>query len=255
MKVVILCGGKGTRIRDVAENIPKPMVEIGGKPILWHIMKMYASFGLKKFILCLGYKQEHIREYFLNYEFMNNDFTVDLRSREKTAHHKKHSDDWKVTLVDTGEETKKGRRIKLIEPYIRDSHFMVTYGDGLANVNIDALLRLHLEQKKTATFTGAHPFSRFATVSLDKHKQVVSWKEKRPIDDYVSAGFFVFKKEIFDYLGKDEELEEGPMETLARERQVAMYRHEGFWQCMDTYRDHQLLEKMWHAGNTPWKVW
>jgi len=255
MKVVLLCGGKGTRLREETEYKPKPMVEIGGRPILWHIMKNYASHGYNEFILCLGYKQEYIRQFFLNYEFMNNDFTIHLNSKEKTSHHSRHSEDWTVTLVDTGLETPKGGRLKLVEPYVDGDTFMVTYGDGVANVDIKKLEKYHRAQKKTVTFTGVHPVSRFATVNVDQRGKVSGWKEKRQIEEYVNAGYFVFNREIFNYLKKNEELEEGPMESLTAKGQVAMFRHEGFWQCMDTYRDHQLLEGIWNSGKAPWKTW
>jgi glucose-1-phosphate cytidylyltransferase len=255
MKVVLLCGGKGTRLREETEYKPKPMAEIGGRPILWHIMKNYASYGFNEFILCLGYKQEYIRQFFLNYEFMNNDCTLHLNSKEKTLHHSRHCEDWTVTLVDTGLETPKGGRLKMIEPYIDGDTFMVTYGDGVADVNIKGLCAYHKAHKKIATFTGVHPVSRFATVNVDKGGKISAWKEKRQIEEYVNAGFFVFNREVFDYLKKNEELEEGPMEMLTAKGEVAMFRHEGFWQCMDTYRDHQLLESIWNSGKAPWKTW
>lgn len=255
MKVVLFCGGRGTRLREETEYKPKPMVEIGGRPILWHIMKIYSSYGFHDFILCLGYKQEHIREYFLNYEYMNNDFTIHLDSRKKILHHSQHQEAWSVTLVDTGLETPKGERLKAIEPYIQGEPFMVTYGDGVADINIKTLVDYHRAQGKVATFTGVHPISRFATVRLDKKNRVMSWKEKRMIEEYVNAGFFVFEPEVFKYLKKAEELEEGPMEKLTRAGKVTMYRHEGFWQCMDTYRDYLFLEGLWEQGKAPWKIW
>lgn len=255
MKVVLLCGGKGTRLREETEYKPKPMVEIGGRPILWHIMKNYASHGFNEFILCLGYKQEYIRQFFLNYELMNNDFTIHLNSKEKTLHHCRHSEDWKVTLVDTGLETPKGGRLKFVEPYVDGETFMLTYGDGVANVDIKGLYKYHKAHQKIVTFTGVHPVSRFATVNVDQRGKVSGWKEKRQIEEYVNAGFFVFNREIFDHLKKNDELEEGPMEKLTAKGQVAMFRHEGFWQCMDTYRDHQLLEGIWKSGKAPWKTW
>lgn len=255
MKVIIFCGGMGTRFREETENKPKPMIEIGGKPVLWHIMKNYAMHGFNDFILCLGYKQNMIREYFLNYEYMNNDFTINLKSKEKITHHNEHEEDWNVTLVDTGRTTQKGTRLKIIEPYIKEEQFMLTYGDGVSNVNIKELLQFHLKKGKTATFTGVHPISRFATIGVDKQGDVISWKEKNPIEEYINAGFFVFEKKIFDTLNKDCELEEEPMETLAKDGRVAMYKHEGFWQCMDTYRDYLFLKDLWEKGDAPWKMW
>ena len=249
MKVIILCGGKGTRLREETEYKPKPMVEIIGNPILWHIMKIYYTYGFNDFILCLGYKQHIIREYFLNYEYMKNDFTINLSSREKVAYHSTHKEDWNVTLVDTGLETKKGTRIKKIEPYIKEDRFMLTYGDGVGNINIKELINYHLKQGKIATFTGVHPISRFATINLDKKGEVTSWKEKMKIEEYINAGFFVLEKKIFDYLNEDCELEEEPMEELAKDRQIAMYKHEGFWHCMDTYRDYIFLQSLWKEGS------
>jgi len=255
MKVVIFCGGKGTRLREETEYKPKPMVSIGEEPILWHIMKTYSEFGFKDFILCLGYKQEVIRDYFLNYEYMNNDFTVNLHSQKKIASHSKHKEDWNVTLVDTGLETKKGTRLKMVEQYIKDDSFMLTYGDGVGNVDIGKLVDCHKQSKKIATFTGVHPISRFAVVEHDKKGEIVGWSEKKVLEGYINAGFFVLNKEIFNYLNDDCELEEEPMKQLAEERQVTMYKHEGFWQCMDTYRDNLFLRGMWEKGNAPWKIW
>ena len=255
LKVVILCGGLGTRLREETEYKPKPMVEIGGKPILWHIMKVYSAYGFNDFILCLGYKQHVIRKYFLNYEHMNNDFTINLSSGEKIIYHNAHSENWSVTLVNTGLETKKGTRIKMIEPYIKEDRFMVTYGDGVGNMNIKELINYHLEQKKIATFTGVHPISRFATVETNKKDEIVGWSEKKRLEGYINAGFFVLEKKIFDYLNDNCELEEEPMEQLARERQVAMYKHKEFWHCMDTYRDYMFLESLWGKREAPWKIW
>lgn len=255
MKVVILCGGMGTRLREETEYKPKPMVEIGGLPILWHIMKLYATYGYKDFILCLGYKQNYIREYFLNYQFMNNDFTINLHSREKIACHNSHDEDWNITLIDTGLCTKKGTRVKMIEPYIKDERFMLTYGDGVGNVDIKALVNHHISQKKIVTFTGVNPISRFATVDTDGTGEIVDWSEKKALEGHINAGFFVLERKIFDYLTDDCELEEDPLKRLARETQVSMYKHKGFWQCMDTYRDNQLLQGMWERGDAPWKIW
>lgn len=255
MKVVILCGGLGTRLREETEYKPKPMVRIGEKPILWHIMKIYAAYGFNDFILCLGYKQHIIRQYFLNYEYMNSDFTIYLGSRKKIMYYNAHNENWNVTLVDTGFETKKGTRVKLIEPYIEEERFMLTYGDGVGDIDVKRLLEFHTKNSKIGTFTGVHPISRFATVELNEKEDVISWKEKRRIEEYINAGFFVFERKIFDYLNDDCELEEEPMEKLAREKQVAMYKHKGFWHCMDTYRDYMFLQSLWEKGKAPWKIW
>ncbi|MBW8000490.1 MAG: glucose-1-phosphate cytidylyltransferase [Planctomycetes bacterium] len=255
MKVVILCGGLGTRLREETEYKPKPMVEIGGRPILWHIMELYSAYGFNDFVLCLGYKQHVIKEYFLNYLYMNNNFTINLNSsKQKILCHSSHGHDWNVTLVDTGLETKKGTRIKMVEPYIKEDRFMLTYGDGVGNINIKELIDYHNKQEKIATFTGAHSISRFATVVTNKQGDVTDWSEKKALEEYVNVGFFVFERQIFDYLNDDCELEEQPMKQLASEGQVAMYRHDGFWHCMDTYRDYTFLQSLWKKGDVPWKV-
>lgn len=255
MKTVILCGGLGARLREETDYKPKPMVEVGGKPILWHIMKIYSVYGFNDFILCLGYKQNIIREYFLNYEYMNNDCTVNLSSKGKIIHHNAHNDNWSVTLVDTGIETKKGTRIKRIEKYIKEDRFMLTYGDGVGNINVKKLLNYHLRQGKISTFTGVHPISRFATVETSKNGEIMGWKEKKILEGYINGGFFVLERKIFDYLNDDCELEEKPMEKLAKKKQVAMYKHDGFWHCMDTYRDYLFLQNLWEKEEAPWRVW
>lgn len=255
MQVVILCGGQGTRLREETEYKPKPMVEIGGKPILWHIMKIYAHHGYKDFILCLGYRQSQIREYFLNYHCMNSDFTIKLSAKDEIVCHSNHREDWTVTLVDTGELTKKGTRIKRIEPYISGHEFMITYGDGVCDVDIGKLVSFHQRHGKIATFTGVHPISRFATVEMDPKGRITDWDEKKSLEGYINAGFFVINKMIFRYIDDDCELEDAPMKGLAQEGQLQMYRHDGFWQCMDTYRDAVLLNDLWSRGKAPWQVW
>jgi glucose-1-phosphate cytidylyltransferase len=255
MKVVILCGGMGTRLREETEYKPKPMVEIGGKPILWHIMKGYAARGFKEFVLCLGYRQQVIREYFLHYQSMNKDFTVHLSKHEEITYHSNHDEDWTVTLADTGDKTPKGTRIKMVEKYIDGDEFMITYGDGVCDVDAAKLLEFHRSHGKIATFTGVHPISRFATVETDAKGGIVDWNEKKSLEGYINAGFFVASKNLFKYLDDDCELEEMPMKALAREGQLRMYQHNGFWQCMDTYRDATLLNELWASGKAPWKVW
>jgi glucose-1-phosphate cytidylyltransferase len=255
MKVVIFCGGMGTRLREETEYKPKPMVEIGGRPILWHIMKTYSMYGFNDFVLCLGYRQNAIREYFLNYEYMNNDFTINLKSREKMISHLTHNDNWNVTLVDTGLKSKKGTRIKKIEPYIKENSFMVTYGDGIGNINIKELVNHHTKSKKLVTFTGVHPTSRFATIGFNDDGSIISWKEKGKMDEYINVGFMVLNRKVFAYLDDDCELEEEPMERLAQDKQIAMYKHNDFWHCMDTYRDYIYLEGLWQKDQAPWKIW
>jgi glucose-1-phosphate cytidylyltransferase len=186
---------------------------------------------------------------------MANDFTINLGAKRKVSYHNRHSENWNITLVDTGLETKKGTRIKKIEPYIKEDRFMLTYGDGVGNIDIKELVSYHLKDKKIVTFTGVHPISRFARVNLDKQCKVSSWIEKRKIEEYVNAGFFVLERKIFDYLDENCELEEEPMEELAKAKQIAMYRHEGFWYCMDTYRDYIFLQNLWEKQKAPWKIW
>lgn len=255
MKVVILCGGKGTRLREETEYKPKPMVEIGDRPIIWHIMKLYSHYGFKDFVLCLGYKHQIIREYFLNYHYMNSDVTVSLDSKHNILCHNGHDEDWNVTLVYTGLETKKGGRIKQVEPYLDGDRFMVTYGDGVANVNIKELISYHEKSGGLATFTGVHPISRFATVERDQAGKIIDWNEKKPLEGYINAGFFVLDNAVLNYIEGDVELEEEPMKRLAHEGNLDMYPHNGFWQCMDTYRDYMLLNDLWKNGKALWKMW
>jgi glucose-1-phosphate cytidylyltransferase len=259
-KVVILCGGLGTRLREETEFKPKPMIEIGDKPILWHIMKIYSYFGFNEFILCLGYKGDVIKEYFYNYKILNNDFTIVLGDKESIQihHNKKNTEDWEVTLVDTGKKTLKGARIKKIEKFINEDLFMVTYGDGVGNVNINKLLSFHKKHRKLATLTGVNPFLlRFGELKTKRNK-VVSFKEK-PNDNkkLINGGFFVFNKKIFKYLTEDDDcdLEFGPLEKLVKKHQMMVYKHKGFWACMDTLRDMYYLNELWNKNKADWKIW
>jgi len=255
MKVVILAGGKGTRMHEETEYRPKPMIEIGGRPILWHIMKYYSAYGFNDFILCLGYKHEMVRDYFLNYHYMNSDVRVSLKSGERHLLGQSNDEDWNVTLAYTGLESKKGTRIKMVTPYLGNERFMLTYGDGVSNVEIDKLIAYHERSKATVTFTGVHPISRFATVEQDASGHITDWTEKKLLESYINGGFFVVEPEALEYIQGDVEFEEEPMGRLAREGKVAMYQHERFWQCMDTYRDYMLLNQMWNDGDVPWRVW
>ena len=254
MKVVILCGGKGTRLREETEYKPKPMVEIGGRPIIWHIMKLYSHYGFKDFVLCMGYKHQVIREYFLNYRYMNSDVTVSLHSNKKLVCHNSHDENWNVTLAYTGEDTKKGRRMKLVAPYLDGERFMMTYGDGVSDVNLKELIAYHEKEGGLVTFTGVHPISRFATVEHDNKGRVVDWNEKKQLEGYMNSGFFVLENKVLDYIQGDVEFEEEPMKRLAQEGEVSMYRHEAFWHCMDTYRDFSLLNELWKSGKAPWNI-
>ncbi len=253
--VVILCGGMGTRLREETEYKPKPMVEIGGKPVLWHIMKLYAEFGFHRFILCLGYKGSVIKDYFLNYEAMSNDFSINLGKGNQLSYKTNHTEqDFNVTLVDTGLKTMTGGRVKRIEKFIDTDTFMVTYGDGLANINIDDLVAFHQDHGKLATLTATRPPSRFGILELTEGGQVKQFREKVQTE-WINGGFFVFNRRIFEYLDPDSILESRPMERLAAEKELMAYRHEGFWIGMDTYREYEMLNQMWDTGNAPWKVW
>ena len=257
-KVVILCGGIGTRIREETEFKPKPLVNVGNRPIIWHIMKIYSSFGFNEFVLCLGYKGELIKEYFYKYEILNNDFTIALGNRDDIQIHNKHPEaGWKITLVDTGIESLKGARLKRVEKYIDSDIFMVTYGDGVSNVDINRLIDFHKSHGKIATITGVHPPSRFGEL-LTEDQEVKTFSEKpQTTCGYVNGGFFVFNKNLLDFLEEKEEcdLEYGVLEELATKGELIMYEHSGFWQCMDNLRDMELLNKLWNSGNAPWKVW
>ncbi len=257
--VVILCGGLGTRLREETEFKPKPMVRIGNRPILWHIMKIYAHYGFRRFILCLGYKGDLIKEYFYHYEVMNNDVTITLGSNRGFKVHNGHDEhDWEITLSNTGAHALKGARLKRIEKYVDTDHFMVTYGDGVADINIDMLLKFHLNHGKAATVTGVRPkFLRFAELNL-RGDQAIHFTEKPEYNgNYVSGGFFVFKRELFDYLEDrdDCELEEGPLNEITRKGELMVYRHDKFWACMDTIRDTEHLNELWHNNQAAWKIW
>lgn len=256
IKTIILCGGLGTRLREETEFRPKPMVNIGNKPILWHIMKIYAHYGLKDFILCLGYKGEMIKEYFYNYKILNNDFTIKLDDNKNIEIHNNNEEDWKVTLVDTGEKALKGARLKRIEKYVDGEYLMVTYGDGVANIDINSLLEFHRSHGKVATLTGISSASRFGELKIDGDK-VISFAEKPDnIHQLINGGFFIFNKTIFNYLSVDDncDLESGALEKVAKEGQLMVYKHKGFWACMDTLRDVDYLNDLWQK-NKPWAIW
>ena len=253
MKVVILAGGKGTRISEYTNVIPKPMVPIGNFPIIWHIMKIYAHYGFKDFVVALGYKSEVIKDYFLKFNSLNSDFTVDL-SNGKIEIHQNKSLDWKVTLVDTGEETMTGGRLKRLKKYLNDDTFMLTYGDGLADINIKNLLDFHLANKKLVTMTAVRPSARFGELEL-KSNLITSFKEKPQLKDgWINGGFFVMEKEFIDFVNDDNEmLERKPLEIAAKNNQLIAFKHESFWQCMDNKRDLENLQKLWQ-DNPPWII-
>jgi len=258
IKVVILCGGLGTRLREETEFRPKPMVEIGSKPILWHIMKIYAHYGFNDFILCLGHKGEMIKEYYYHYEFINNDFTIKLGDNKNIEIHSSLDEKgWKITLANTGERALKGARLKRVEKYISDDQFMMTYGDGVADIDINALLDFHNNHGKLVTVTGINPASRFGELKT-KGDQVESFFEKpENSSEFICGGFFVFNREIFNYLSTDDncDLEIGVLEKIAREGQLMVYKHKKFWACMDTLRDMDYLNKLWNENKAEWKVW
>jgi len=255
MKVVILAGGRGTRIAEETSTRPKPMVEIGGKPILWHIMKIYAHYGYKEFLVACGYKGEMIKEYFHNYYIHTSDYIIDLKDGSRQIL-KNNGDDWRIGVVDTGIETMTGGRILRLRDWIGDETFMVTYGDGVGNVDITSLTAFHRSHGKLATVTAVRPPARFGGLDLDGD-QVREFSEKPQTGaGWINGGFFVFEPGVFEYLLDDETiLERTPLEKLARDRQLMAYRHSGFWQPMDTMRDKQLLEELWAKKQAPWKVW
>lgn len=257
MKVVILAGGYGTRISEESYSKPKPMIEIGGKPILWHIMKEYSHWGFNDFIVCCGYKQHVIKEWFADYYLHNSDVTFDFTANNKMTVHNNVAEPWKVTLVDTGLDTMTGGRIKRIEKYIGNETFMLTYGDGVSDVNIEDLLRYHKQHEKTATMTAVNVEQRFGVLGINEGNGITSFREKSLSDgSRINAGYMVLEPEIFKYIAGDSTVfEKEPLERVARLGELIAYKHDGFWQCMDTKREMEKLEEMWQSGNAPWKVW
>ncbi len=254
MKVVILAGGFGSRISDGNDLRPKPMVEIGGKPILWHIMKHYAHYGYDDFIICLGYMQYVIKEYFADYYLHNSDVSFDLKNNSMQILNN-HAEPWKVTLIDTGLYTMTGGRIKRVRQYIGDETFMMSYGDGVSDVDLDRLLEHHRQRGKTVTLTSVRFPESKGTLELNEHGDVLAFREKQEQDGkIINGGFMVMEPEVFDYIDGDETaFEQGPIQRLAQEGQLASYMHEGFWQCMDTQRERKLLEELWQSGRAPWR--
>lgn len=258
MKVVILAGGFGTRISEESHLKPKPMIEIGEKPILWHIMKMYSYYGFNDFIICLGYKGYVIKEYFAHYFLYNSDITYDFtNNNEQIVLHQHCCEPWKVTLVDTGMNSMTGGRVKRIQPYVGEEPFMLTYGDGVSDVNIQKLVDFHHLHRKMVTVTTTQPSGRFGALDMDEYNQVKNFIEKPKGDKaWINAGFFVIQPEFFKYIMDDSTiLEREPLENLAKDQQLMGYKHTGFWQPMDTVRDKNLLESLWSSGQAPWKIW
>jgi glucose-1-phosphate cytidylyltransferase len=255
MKVAILAGGLGTRLSEETTIKPKPMVEIGGKPILWHIMNIYAYYGFKEFVIALGYKGEIIKEYFLNYHYHSRSLTVDLKSGKVVAH-ERDGEDWTVHLLDTGIETSTGGRVKQIADFIGNETFMMTYGDGVCNINISQLIAFHKQHNRLVTMTAARPPARFGQMILQDHS-VIEFKEKPQLGEgWINGGFFVLEPGVTKYIQNDNTAWEfESLEQIAAEGQLAAYPHEDFWQCMDTLRDVHLLERLWQEGKAPWKLW
>ncbi|MDG5815908.1 glucose-1-phosphate cytidylyltransferase [Chitinispirillales bacterium ANBcel5] len=263
LQAVILCGGQGTRIRSVTEKRPKPLIDIGGKPILWHIMKTYSFYGVRSFVLCLGYKGEMIVDYFENYHSRNHDFTMKINDKEQKKFHyngckceDSDVDDWEITFAHTGEETMTGGRLKRIEKHIDTDRFFCTYGDGLSDLDLRELYSTHIQSGKTATLTGVHLPTTFGVVETTEDGTVTSFREKPSLAGVINGGYFVFEKEIFDYIEGDATvLEDRPFRILVRDSKIGMFKHEGFWHCMDTYKDYESLNTMWKKRKAPWRIW
>lgn len=258
MKTVILAGGLGTRISEESHLRPKPMIEVGGQPILWHILKMYGHFGFNDFIICCGYKGYMIKEYFNDYFLHTSDVTFDFRDNNRMIVHKNTSEPWRVTLVDTGYNSQTGSRVTKVRKYLDNEPFMLTYGDGVSNVNISDLLKFHNQNRKIATITAIQPGGRFGVLDLGENNKVNRFAEKAVEDGgWINGGFMVFEPGIFDYISEQENcvLEMEPMVALARDNQLMAFKHSGFWQCMDTLRDKEKLDALWNTSSAPWKLW
>lgn len=257
MKAVILAGGLGTRLSEETSLKPKPMVEIGGKPILWHIMKIYSAHGINEFVICLGYKGYVIKEYFANYHLHTSDVTFDLSNNSRKIHNS-YTENWKVTLVDTGDETMTGGRIKRIKDYVKDDEaFCLTYGDGVSDVNITKLIEFHKNHKKLATLTAALPPGRFGALHINDQNTITNFQEKPDGDgNFINAGFFILSPKVIDYIDSDKTLwEQEPLKNLVKNKELVAYKHQGFWQPMDTLRDKNHLENLWASKNAPWQIW
>lgn len=258
MKTIILCGGTGTRLKEETEYKPKPMVYVGNQPILWHIMKIYASYGFNEFILALGYKANYIKEFFLNQKAFTNDFTLETRKYREKYHIDRNTnlDNFKITFVDTGEDTLPGERILRCKKYIpaEDKEFMVTYGDGVTDLNIKKLVAFHKKQKTIGTITGVHPKSKYGLVKVNRNNKVEFFQEKPQLTDVINAGFMVFNKKVFKYIN-ERETEHEALKRLAKERELSLFKHMGFWYAVDTNKELEELNSLWKSDNPPWKVW
>lgn len=255
MKAVILCGGKGTRMREETEYRPKPLVPVGGKPMLWHIMKTYSEYGIKDFILCVGYKGDMIKEYFMEMHWRNNDFTLHMNGDKKIQYHTIEEEDWNITIVDTGLETLTAGRLKKVLKYIDDEDFLMTYGDGVSDIDIDKLINHHKEMNKIATLTGVHPTSPFGLIEIE-NGMAKAFKEKPRLNDVINGGYMVLNRKVFDYIPEEDCMfEEEPLMSIARDKELAVYEHNGFWKAIDTFKDVETINKMWDKGDRPWEVW
>lgn len=258
MKVIILCGGVGTRLKEETEYRPKPMVYVGNKPLVWHIMKIYAHYGYNEFILALGYKAEYIKDFFLNQKAFTSDFTLDTHTHKTKFYleNRAEVENFNITFVDTGVETMSGGRILQCDKYIpkNDEYFMVTYGDGVSDVDIDALVRFHKQQKTVGTITGVHPRSKYGLIRVDENGLVIHFEEKPVLTDIVNGGFMIFDRRAFTYM-KHEEMDTEGLKRIANDKQLSVFKHDGFWFAIDTYKELEDLNKIWNAGNPPWKVW
>lgn len=256
--VIILCGGIGSRLSEETILKPKPMIEIGGKPILWHIMKHYSYYGYHRFILALGYKGEYVKNYFYNYRIFSSDFTIEMHpEKEPQIHGLSDESHWEITLVDTGLNTLKGGRIKRLERYVKSDNFHLTYGDGVSNINLNELDRFHMKHGNIGTITGVHPPSRFGEMLIEGDN-VIHFEEKPQLSTgIINGGFFVFNRKFFDYLTSDDkcDFEFGPLQKIASEKGLKVFKHDGFWQCMDTIRERDYLNSLWESGSPPWKIW
>lgn len=258
MKVVILCGGKGTRLKEHTESLPKPLIEIGGRPILWHIMKIYFAHGFDDFILCLGYKGQAIKEYFTEYlSWKHHDFELDLSAEAPRVRLLNQGlEKWKITFVDTGLETNTGGRIKRAAPFLQPGEsFMATYGDGVADIDICRLVEFHAAHKKLGTVTAVRPALQFGVLDVERDGRVSRFAEKPALERWINGGFFVFRAEFLEYLDDNDVLEQAPLERLSRNGELMAYRHESYWKCMDTYKDTTTLNEIWLSGQSPWKLW